>query len=244
MILRRLPESRFSEVMPEWRGMTVAVLAGGPSLTREQIAVVAQARAADRVRVIAVNDAYLLAPWADVHYAADSHWHRWQTEGIPKPTLDLTAEDVRKRWAAFRGQKCTIQNSGANVTDPAVHRLRNRDFPRHGSGLSLDPQALATGSNSGFQAMNVATLAGAATLLLLGFDAREPAPGAPAHGLCGDHPRPTPIDVYPGYRASMAAAAAPLAAAGVRVLNCSKESAITAFPKIDVEEALCEVITA
>lgn len=238
VVLHRLPASRFSEVQQVWRCETVAVLAGGPSLTLEQVESVRIAQRNGRLRAIAVNDAYLVSPWADLHYAADSHWHRWHTEGISKPTLGLAAEDVRDRWASFPAQKCTIQGSGDNVTDYAVHMLRNKTFPDHGNGLSLDPQALMTGRNSGFQALNLAVLAGATTVLLLGFDACEPAAGVSGHGLGGDHPRPTPADVYPLYRAAMAAAAPALASVGVRVLNCAPGSAINAFPKMELAEAL------
>ena len=39
MILRRLPDSTVSEVVPEWPGRTVALICAGHSLTLEQIAV-------------------------------------------------------------------------------------------------------------------------------------------------------------------------------------------------------------
>lgn len=236
MILRRIEGSRFSEVQPLWAGLTAVVIGCGPSLTKEQVALVGELRAAGEVRAVVVNDAYLLASWADVQYAADSHWHQWHQEGIAKPALKLSAEQVKERWASFAGQKCTIQNSGANVTDEAVHMLRNRSFPSHSMGLSLDPTALVTGRNSGFQAMNLAVLAGAKQIVLLGFD------GAPAKDgrehFHGGHPRPTPVAAYPLYRQAMSAAENALAEAGVEVVNCSPGSAIDSFPKKALEDVL------
>lgn len=229
MILDRMVAGRFSRVRRLWEGQTVVLIGGGPSITIEQVE---RARTSN-VRCIAVNNGYLLAPWADVCYFADSHFWRWHSEGIE--CAGLTAEEVRQKFHSFAGQKCTIQNSGANVTDDSVHMLRNKTFPVHGVGLSTDAEALITGRNSGFQAMNLATLAGAKRILLLGYD------GQPQHGKThwfGEHPRPTPIDNFPYYRKSFDAAKKDLDRLGVEVLNCSTGSAIETFPKISIERAL------
>lgn len=237
MILRRLPDSRFSEVVPEWAGATAAVLGGGPSLTVDQVEKVRQAREAGRCRAVAVNDAYLWAPWADVLYAADSEWHQWNTEGRAKPLLGLTADQVHQQFAAFSGQKCSTQNSGANIKDDAVHILRNKHFPNHGDGISLDPRALATGRNSGFQAINLAILAGAKQILLLGFDGKR-GPNGETH-FFGDHPRITPVDpFYEAMRKAFSAAERPIKEAGVSIVNCSPGSALDSFPKMSLEAAL------
>lgn len=235
-ILHRNEADRFSRVLPAWQGLTAVLLGGGPSLSQQQVAQVRDAHVAGAVRVIAVNDAYLWAPFADMHYAADSHWHRWHTEGIEKPQLGLVANQVRERWATFAGQKCTIQNSGANVTDDAVHMLRNKTYPNHGMGLSLDPAELVTGRNSGFQALNLAILAGATRIILLGYDG-QPAIDGKTH-FSGPHPRPTPTAAYPLYRQAMSAAENAIEAAGVTVLNCSPGTGIDTFPKRVLDEAL------
>lgn len=242
MILRRLPDSRFSEVVPEWTGATVVILGGGPSLTLEQLKIVRAAHEADRIRVIAVNDLYLLAPWADVHYAADSHWHAWHCAGIAKPNLGLSAEAVRARWESFAGQKCSIEQSGSNIADDAVHVLRNAHHPNRDFGLSRDPRQLVTGFHSGFQALNLAILAGAATVILCGYDTNEPTNIIAAHGLTGDHPRATPAQAYPLYRQAYSRAEHLIEAAGVTVLNASPGSAINSFPRTDLSDALAETV--
>ena len=79
-ILRRRagwPVDRYSEIAPEWSGGTAVLLGGGPSLTLGQVEKVRAAREAGAVHVIAVNDAYRLAPFADVCYFADSEWWGW-----------------------------------------------------------------------------------------------------------------------------------------------------------------------
>lgn len=238
MILRKLPapEEKFSEVVRNWPDATVVILGGGPSLTMDQVRLVEVAHKEERVKCIAVNDAYLIAPWADLHYAADSHWHKWHVEGIPKPSLGLTAEQVRSAWARFSGQKCTIENSGGNVKDPAVHVLRNKHGTGfHGRGISLDPRALVTGRSSGFQAINASSLAGASLALLLGFDAKE---GDAVTHWHGGHPRSMPVAVHEQWRRHFSEAQRDLAEAGLRVLNCSPGTAITAFDRMPLNEAL------
>lgn len=217
--------------------MTVAALAGGPSLTPQAFEMVRAAREADRLRVIAINDSYLLAPWADVHYAADAKWHRWHTDGIAKPALGLRPEDVRARWAAFMGQKCTIQPSEKYVPD-SVHVMRNRDHPYYGKGLSLDPDYLVTGKHGGFQVLNLAILAGATRILLLGYDASNSQAGA--RHWHGSHPIETdsPEQRYQTFRQSFIDSQHEIAATGVAVLNCSPTSRIDTFPKIDLATAL------
>lgn len=236
MILRRIEGERFSEVLPVWLVETCVVIGGGASLTMEQVERVQIAHTAGRVRCIAVNDAYLVAPWADVVFAADSHWYKWQEEGRDKPMLGMTALDVREAWNGFRGQRCTIENSGANVTDPRVHMMRNRNHPEHSFGLSIDPKYLITGHNSGFQAVNLAVLACVERVLLLGFDG-APAAGGATHWH-GGHPRPTPEGAYPYYRHAMRAAKQALEDAGVEVVNCAPGSAIDAFRKAKLEDVL------
>ena len=233
MILRRLPDSRFSEVLPAWKGETVAILGGGPSLTAEQVELVRLSG----VKCIAVNNSYLLAPWADLLYFADSHWHEWNTKGIDIPGLGLKAAQVCAMFASFAGQKCSIQNSGANIKDDAVHMMRNiNGVGKHGFGLSVDPGALVTGRNGGFQALNIAVLAGATQPLLLGFDGRPNRDGK-TH-FFGEHPRPTPQAAYPLYRQAMSEAERALKAAGVTVLNCTPDSCIDAFPNVALEVVL------
>jgi hypothetical protein len=239
MILRRNSHDRFSTVAREWDGEAVVLIGGGPSLTAEQVAMVALEHEAGNVRCIVVNDAYLLAPWADVCYFADARWWKWHTDGVDKPLLGLTAEQVREKFAAFAGEKCSIQNAGRNITDDAVHILRNKHFPENGDGLSVDPGALVTGRHGGFQAINLAVLAGAKNIILLGYDGKPAADGT-AH-FHGDHPKPSPVSAYPMYLKSFAPAVKPLENLGVSVVNCSPDSAIADFPKMPLEDALaCE----
>lgn len=235
------PENRLSFVRPVWRGLPAVIIGGGPSLTQEQVALVARAREADAVRVVAVNDAYLWAPWADVMYASDSSWWQDHARGIGKPRIGFSGEQQRQRFESFAGERCSIQDSGSGVEDARVHIVRNaRVNPQgdgiHADGLSLDPTALLTGRNSGWQAINLAVLAGANPVILLGFDGRVAKDGR-SH-WSGGHPKPTPRAAYECYRAAFSAAEKPLRDAGIRVINCSPGSGIDTFEKLGLAEAL------
>lgn len=126
-------------VLPSWAGAAVAVLASGPSMSQE---------VADRVHAaglpaIAINNTYLLAPWADMLYAADEEWWR-----------------VHRAAAEFRGLKVT-----AGVV-PGVARVTCTGL----DGIDMTPGCVRTGGNSGYQAIQLAAQAGARRVLLLGFD--------------------------------------------------------------------------
>lgn len=233
MILRRMEGSRYSEVSRGWLNETVVLLGGGPSLSGSQVRMVAAAHANRNVKCIAINDAYHLAPWADILYAADSRWYWWQQHG--KASVGLSPEVVRWNWSRFGGEKCSIE-SGSTVNDEAVHVLRNLHGNKHGVGLSTNPRALVTGRNSGFQALNLAILAGAKRIVLLGFDGCPGGDGR-SHWF-GEHPIPTHEAVYGYIRQSMMSAKEDIAAAGAQVLNASPGSAINAFEKV----SLCDVL--
>lgn len=235
MILNRIDGSRFSEVSPEWRGETVTLIGGGTSLTKEQVKLVALAHADHRTKCIAINDAYHLAPWADVLYAADARWYWWQQHGKASAGLGISPECVRRNWTSFGGQKCSIESSNM-VSDESVHFLRNLHGSAHGVGLSCDPRSLVTGRNSGFQALNLAVLAGAKRIVLLGFDGGKAKDGR-SHWF-GDHPEATPDAVYSYFRQAMSAAENAMNDLGVEVLNCSPGSMIDSFPKHEIGAVL------
>lgn len=158
-------------------------------------------------------------------YFADCSWWRWHRD--------------KQEFKDFKGEKCSIWVSGNEITDPYVHILRNSTGNQHGHGLSDDNRMLVTGGNSGYQALNLATLAGAKNIILLGYDAREPAPGEKSHWF-GEHPQIATLAAYPMYRESFKKGADAIKAAGVRVVNCSPNSAIDVFEKMELNEALKE----
>lgn len=191
-----------------WPGETCVCIGSGPSLAPEDVELVR-----GRCPVIAINDAYKLAPWADVLYACDQKWWTWH-QGVP----------------SFTGPKYAVQSSNP-VTWPDVQVLQNTGP----LGLELEPTGLRTGFNSGFQAINLAVHLGAARIVLLGYDMKVGANGL-TH-FFGDHPdrQPSP---YAAMLEAFPSIVQPLAALGVAVINCTPGSALKCFPMASLQDEL------
>ncbi len=205
-------------IIPLWLGETVAILGSGPSLTQEQVDMVR-----GKTRVIAVNDAYRLAPWADILYGCDAKWWDWH-KGVP----DFEGVKAGLRWDAVKGESY----SGWDGIFPEIRGLANTGI----QGLEIAPNSLRTGGNSGYQAINLAVHMGAKRILLLGFDMK--AVGGKNHWF-GEHP----IEATPPYGNMLMhfeTIAEPLKKAEVEVINCTPGSALKVFPMMKLEEALCE----
>ncbi len=194
-----------------WEGETVINLAGGPSLTQNQVDYIK-----DKCKVIAINTSYQLAPWADLLYFCDARWYHWHKDN--------------QLFKDFKGIKVTLRNFGT-VPDE-VKKIDNL-----GSyGLSLEPTGIMTGHNSGYQSINLAVLLGVKRILLLGYDMQWI--GGKSHWHKG-HPVKIPEkslirNMLPRFDSLKG----PLKKAGVKVINCSPNSLIKTFPKQSLQEAL------
>lgn len=208
------PVDRFAVVQRAWAGEPVVCIGGGPSVTQEAVDLTK-----GRARVIAINDAYLLAPWADICYFADARWWEWHKE---KP-----------EFKAFQGQKVTIGHTGLQVSDPEVFMLQNGGSDK----LSERPNAIHTGSNGGYQAVNIAFLAGGNPILLIGYDMKYV--GAKSHWH-GGHPVKTSEGAYTSYARNFAGMLPQLAQHGVRVVNCTPGSRIDCFPRDELARLLAD----
>jgi hypothetical protein len=195
---------------------TVVCLASGPSLTREDVA-----SCRGQARVIAVNDTHRWAPWADALYACDAKWWMYH-QGVPsftglKYALAPTRRDVRT----------------SETFAPGVQVLRNTGP----DGLELDPTGLRHGRNSGYQAVGLAVHLGASRIVLLGYDLHAP-DGGKSH-FFGDHPdelRKT--SPYGEFRRAFGTLVGPLRELGITVINASRRTALTAFPRMALADAL------
>lgn len=210
-------------LVPElFPGETIVCIGGGSSLTDTDVQAVR-----GKGRVIAINDAYRICPWADVLYGADKDW--WiEHQGVPSfigPKYALP-EATRKGWP-----------EGITVLKTAG------DF-----GLSRDPSTLATGGstggrNSGYQAINLAVHLGASRILLLGYDMQR-GPSGKTHWF-GRHPdtlrRNSP---YTEFLKGFPTLVQPLAALGVEVINCTRDTALLVFPMMPIDQALSVAVAA
>lgn len=127
----------------------------------------------------------------------------------------------------------TIENTGLNIDDPDVFMLHNLN----NLGLSESPNGIHTGSNGGYQAVNIATLSGATKILLLGYDMHYPK--GKTHWHKG-HEWPVHEDQYRNYANKFRSMLPTLRRLGIKVINCTPDSRIDAFEKGDIESILNE----
>lgn len=205
----------YGPVQKLWTDGTAVILGGGPSLTAADAEY-----CRERAPVIAIKEAAVCslpgvtppAPWADVLYACDPKWWRWE-QGAK----------------GFRGHRYALAPQDPKL--PNVHVLRNSGA----EGLELDPSAIRTGNNSGYQAINLAVHLGATRIVLLGFDMWRAADGR--NNWFGKHPNH--IDSpYPLFLQRFDTIVEPLKAAGITVINSSRFTLLRAFPQVPLEEAL------
>lgn len=104
-------------------------------------------------------------------------------------------------------------------------------------GLSFDPERTVSGSNSGYQAINIAVHFGGVRVLLLAYDMKWGPKGKIHHHE--DHKGRNPGQDNLARWATIFNKMIPdLKKAGVEVINCSRETAITAFPRARLEDVL------
>jgi hypothetical protein len=194
-------------------GGTAVCLAPGPSLTAEDVAHVR-----GKATVIAISGAIRLAPWANVFYSGARDW--W--------TPQVLATHLHG-FQGIRARLCLDRDLPGLTADGVALFLNGGD-----TGLDLRPNALRTYKNSGGAAINLAVHLGATRILLLGYDMR---PVGGRHHFYD--PKPVPHgSPYLSFRKLMATMVTPLAAAGVTVVNCSRQTALECFPRAALREVL------
>lgn len=191
---------------------TAIILASGPSLTDEQI----DAARKSGHHTIAINSTWEKMLDANVLYAGDFLW--WK----------VNIERVRK---SFHGACWTQDSSAAARWATTLQHMRgaNRD--------GLGSKMIYTNGNSGMQALNLAYLWGFERIILLGFDMRLGPNGEKHHHA--DHPKPmVQGQTFHEWMVKAEKIAVDLKRTNCRVINCTPESALRAFPMHDWREVL------
>ncbi len=184
---------------------TAICMASGPSLCLDDVEY-----CKGKGRVYVVNDCYKMAPWANILYACDLPW--WDHhEGVPgfageRWTLDLEAS-----------RKYGLKHIGT----------------LHNEVWSTRPDAIATGRNSGFQALNLAAHS-ADRIILLGYDMKL-GDNKQRHWF-GEHTGA--LNKNSDYHLFIKAFrdAAPLIKQ--EVINCSRSTALDCFPRASLRDVL------
>jgi hypothetical protein len=148
-------------------------------------------------------------------YACDEKWwrHHWDNlEHYGGERWTQVHNDAAKKFAEELGLNAKPGASAAGLGRDKIHH----------------------GGNSGYQAINLAYLMGAAKIILLGYDMHN---NGMAH-FFGDHPKGLSNGRYDQYVSNFTRLAKDLAAAGIEVINCTPDSALTQFAKKDFQAIL------
>ena len=211
--------------IPDEAGPVCVIIGSGISLTFDDIN-----EARDRfpsAYFIVIQDAYVLAPWADTLYFCDYKWINWHYDSV------LTK---------FAGEVATIDVAAVNKYEGEFTHIACVDAQRETiPGLCPSNGAIHHGYSSGYQAMHIARNRGFDKIVLLGMDY-----GATGRGhFFGSHPDNS--DQNSDFRTMVRAfndAAPQLAAEGVRVINCTPQTALQCFPRMTLAQACAEFTAA
>lgn len=198
-------------IPPMWKGQTVAVLASGQSMSQ------AMADKVWHLPRIVVNRTWELAPDAQIIYACDEMWWRENPMAVQCRGIKLAMEPLPGLAPNLPVSVRCMKNSGKHGFDHRQDTLR-------------------THSNGGAQAVQVAAHAGAARILLLGFD---------MHGEHWHEPYPERFgnpnpERFARWIRRFRALALALKRMGVDVVNCTEGSALDSCRRLTIDQALDE----
>ena len=132
----------------------------------------------------------------------------------------------------FAGLKYTQDDS---VVFPEVRYIKSKV----GQGLSFDRSVIHQGSNSGYQAINLAVHLGVKRIVLLGYDMQLGPDGQVHHH--GPHPKGMNNPeggLFKAWVERFATIVPDLERAGLEIINCTPNSALRCFPMAKLEEVL------
>lgn len=208
------------EIPRLFEGEAAFVYATGPSLTEE---VLERAHSVDGWRHIAISDYYRTGYPCDFYYACD---HRW---------WNIHYEAVKEWNGCENGLWCTEPRTKAAYRD--LHLIAGCGK----EGWSTQQDLIHYGGNSGYQILNIAFLLGIKYMVLLGFNmSRAPIPGktkgAAAH-FFGEHPQG--LGRTGGYKNfEHRFHTIKPEKHGVTVINATRNTALKAFPRMRLRDAV------
>jgi len=193
------------------------LIAGGPSLTREQVEACRPLHDEGQLAAFGCNDAYRICDYLDVLYAADYLWIHHHFDEVSRSSISKLYTSREDRNDQFpQWTQVTVDSTGY--------------------GFSEDRTMLWSGHHGGYQLIQLAYLSGITTMLLIGYDGTSG----------GNHwfgPHPTPgMNLQGNYEGKWNECHDVLAqrarSLGVTIINCSPGSRIGAYPRLDLASAL------
>lgn len=205
-------------------GRPCVVIGGGPSLIpwKQKLQYLFQ-----KYWVIAVNDSCWHTYFPDIVCTLD---HTWVARNLEK---------FKDGFKQFPGPVVAAVDAG-NPRVPSenltyLYRLR-REETNNEARLSEDPKIIVNGMNSGHCGLQLGYLKGCKEIYLLGFDFKEIEDKTHFHSGYQWHNRPSSNRLYGQWANAFKWTVPQLDKAGVRVFNCSDNSALACFPHKPYQE--------
>ena len=228
-------------IQKKYTGETCVIVATGPSLSRDQILITAFAHAHNKCKVITVNNAYKLVPFADAHISYNKNW--WDHYTQEHDLIEL------------RDRGCEMWTQHQEIAESfKINYIKTIKSPMaKGSGLSKNQNYIHENHGSGPMAINLATLYGFKKLLLIGHDLKYPKEysgtakitGGKRH-FFGEYPKS--MQHWPHTRVNKGVLCGMIEYYGtmvndlndlnVEVINCTPESALKCFKLGNLEDEL------
>jgi len=223
-----------SRITPIWKDQDVWIIGGGASIAKQfgvpthlrqgvlegsqPVSVYSEyMQALYTKNTIGVNAAYLIGDWIKYILFHDEEF--WQAH--------------KKRLEHYPGQLVTCNNRFE--TRPHERVLFIPKSRVKGYGISEDASTLCWNHNSGAAAISLAAHLGARKIFLLGFDMNIQG-SVHFHNAHKDYLKRTPP--FERFLLGFPYIAQDAKRRGIEIFNCSPESAIDVFPKVNVKDVL------
>lgn len=229
----------------EWVNDTAVIFGGGPSLRPEDVEVAIRRG----WRRIAVNNAYILDPAADVLVWGDKRWYEWNRFDLHRHTgpYKITWQEVQPvrgcKYHLLRhaGMPPTVRHllNDLRLFSEAAQLRRTMDaLLRHGRSLLADDPGTIAATNTGQGAINVAYHFGAKRIILTGFDMQTLRVGKKVvHNWHNLHRRDINPDRYQAvFAPAIQAVATLLREKGIEIVNCTPNSKLPGVPILRLED--------
>lgn len=207
-------------------GDTIACIGTGPSLTLSQV----EAVRARGFALFGCNNVHQVVPDLQVLFATNAQWwdYYWGRDDGPRM-------HACEKWT----------NNLESAERYRLNYIRSWNAP----GLSTNPRRIHHGHSSGFCLLNLAFLAGAKRIILLGYDMRYAADYDGRERKIGSNPRHyfgeynsalqhwPKVSVRDGVHVELIKQYEAVAKQGfVEIVNCSPDSALNCFPALNIDE--------
>lgn len=197
---------KYNEIHKIWDNETVYIVGGGPILKDFDF---------NRLKghkVIGINRAYEVVPFADALYWTDKSFYMTHKGGVD----------------SFKGMKVTT-NDWHSMPDSIIKLLATYQEP-----IDFTLNSLSRGNNSGYGAINLAVRLGAKKIILLGFDMQHS--NGSSHWHDGYDTTFTLLDPYVKMMHEYKRLPQALSDLGIEVINASIDSRLDVFPRINLDE--------